>query len=287
MLFISYFQKGNYHTSKTIKISFLCLLVIFIFSMSAFSQILNIEKAKIPRDSAVYLFSNGAISWRIFNRSAAADDPVKFFGLNGNINVGYFSKKHSYQWLNSLDYLVINENPFTSFAFSHFRINFMRSQKISYELFSQGQYDLWRGLKWRIIGGGGLRMMLFNEHKTSLILGTGIFYENETWKIPNTENELINVNALKSSTYVTFRTDLKEYLSFNMINYYQIGRDDVFNRMRQRWSVDANFNVKLSAHFDFKVSFSAAYENRPIVPITKFIYTLSNGIQYRLEGKND
>ncbi len=259
-----------------------CFCLIWLSSNPILGQILNVEKSKIPRDSTQYFVTNSALNISVFNRSAAADAPVRFFALNANAEVGYFSKKHSYQWINFLDYLVINENPFTSFGYSHFRANFLRNQRISGELFTQAQYDLWRGLKWRTLIGGGLRLKIINQENTSLTLGSGLLYENELWEVPNSEEEeLIRVNALKSSSYITFRADLKEYLSFNTINYYQIGRDDVFKKMRQRWSIDANLNVQLTTRFNFKVSFSAAYENRPIVPITKFIYSLSNGVQYR------
>lgn len=274
----------NYPSSKNntiTKPTLLCLWFIWLGTVPSFGQILNVEKAKIPRDSSQYFVINGALNGRIFNRSAADDAPVRFFGLSANADMGYFSKKHSYQWINFLDYLVINENPITSFGYSHFRANFLRNRRITGELFAQAQYDLWRGLRWRTLAGGGLRLKIINQEKTSLILGTGLLYENELWEVPSSEEDLIRVNALKSSSYLTFRADLKEYLSFNAINYYQIGRDDVFKQMRQRWSIDANLNVQFTTQLSFKVSFSAAYENRPIVPITKFIYSLSNGIQYR------
>ncbi|MDQ3535852.1 MAG: hypothetical protein M3421_09540, partial [Bacteroidota bacterium] len=61
--------------------------------------------------------------------------------------------------------------------------------------------------------------------------------------------------------------------------YYQVGYDKVVNLFRQRISGEANINVKISQKISMKTSFTSTYENHPIVPIRKFIYTLLNGIE--------
>ncbi len=263
------------------------LLLSLLFSSSLLAQILNVEKARINqanKGSSKSFLLNASFGFKANNRTAAVNDPIKFLSLNGSADLAYLSKKHSYLLINFLDYLSINEDPFISFGYTHLRMNFLRKRFLSYEVFGQAQYDLLRGLDQRFLTAAGFRFNWITQEKFSLSTGHGLMFEHEIWDNPLAEDNPETIpaqetaNITKSANYISVRWALKDYLDFNTICYYQVGRFEEV--IRNRINMDANLNVKLNNFLTFRVNFSCAYENQPIVPITKFIYSISNGIQF-------
>ncbi len=263
---------------------------IFLFFLGYFpdlavAQILNVEKSRLDKDTTKRYFINAAFSFRANNRTADVNDPIRFLSFNSNLDVAYLSKQHSYMLLNFLDYLSINEDPFISFGYTHGRINFLREKRISYELFAQGQYDLLRGLDERYLTGGGIRIKIADKSWYSLYLGLGIMYEHEQWDDPQVEGREVITDILKSANYLSARVELTNYLDFNFICYYQGGKDNVFLKFRNRFNSDTNLSVKVNEMISLRTSFVWAFDTDPVVPITKFIYSISNGIQFNLGSK--
>lgn len=259
------------------KVIFTTLLIIA--AHSSFGQILNVEKSRIKEDSSNYFTGNLGFSFSLFNRDAGEDQPNNFLGLSANADLAYFSELHSYQTINILNYTAAQDKAVIRTGYSHFRINLMRLQRLSYELFTQYQYDLGRGLETRWLGGGGLRLNIVKKENFSLTSGTGIMYEIEEWESPGEDDRIIESNLLKSTNYISTRVKVNEHVDFNTITYYQTGHDDEISAFRHRISADANINVKLTDKLALRTTFNCTYENRPIVPITKFIYAITNGIQ--------
>lgn len=257
----------------------LFLLFIICYANPGFTQILNIEKSRLKEDSANYFMGNIGLSFSLFNRDAGEDKPNNFIGLSANGDLAYFSDLHSYQTINYLNYTAAQGKAVIRTGYSHFRINLMRKQKLSYELFTQYQYDLGRGLDNRWLGGGGLRYTIIQNDEANLTAGMGIMYEVEEWEHPNEEIGIITARLLKSTNYLSTRIEFNESVDFNTIVYYQTGYDNDISAFRHRISADANINVKLTNKLSLKTTFNCTYENRPIVPITKFIYAITNGIQ--------
>lgn len=246
---------------------------------TSIAQILNIEKSRAENDSTRQLLSDIHLNLSIYNRSATNDEPVNYTGVNSQLNLLYISPKHSYLLLNSLNYLSINSSAFVSTAYAHARANFLRHRIISYELFAQGQYDTKRGLNYRFLSGSGLRFLLLKKDNITLTLGIGAMYENENWNNPMTEHT-ISVSTLKSANYLSTQIALKSYLDFNIVTYYQAGSQE--DLLRHRVNTDTSLTVKVNQILSFHINFTAAYENEPIIPITKFIYSISQGIQIKI-----
>lgn len=269
-----------------IRIFALCFLFLLQAGFQSNAQILNLEKTHYKRDSTTFLFINGAFSSRLYNRTAADDDPINFFALGAQLEAAYFSEHHLYTFLSSLDYFNINKSPFNSTGYAHLRGNFMQQRTLSYELFTQIQYDKLRLLDYRFLSGGGLRLRLLDTEGTHIFLNVGAMYETERWNDPTADTEReVTKHFLKSANYLSMRTQIKEHVNLNAIAYYQVGYDRSASIFRHRYSLETNGLFRISDLVTFKVSFIAAYENAPIVPITKFIYALSNGIQLKLNRK--
>ncbi len=259
---------------------YIYLLVVLLIGQTAVGQILNVEKNRLKGDSANYFLGNIGADLNVNNRSVNdAGETLTFIGLTSNSDVGYISEHHSFLLLSQFQYNATSDNTINSTGYGHFRINWLREQILSYETFTQLQYDQGRGMRIRWLGGGGIRYRIFDEEKASLYVGIGAIYEREVWKVPLVEGALRAINLWKSSNYISHRVKINPHMDFNLIAYYQTGYDNGQDFFRHRMSIDANLLIKVFSRLSFRTSFNAAYENQPIVPIPKFVYSLTNGIQ--------
>ncbi|MGY6543633.1 DUF481 domain-containing protein [Arthrospiribacter ruber] len=254
-------------------------LFLFFLSTSTFSQILNIERYRIQSDTAKALAIKATAGLNVFNRSAAADAPVNLFGYKWDINSMYHPGKHSYIFVSNFDYLRINDNDFLNFGLIHGRTVFNYEEKNNIETYIQYSFDNFRGLAPRWIAGGTLRKKIVDSKKLTFVLGLGALYENETWFHPFEEN-FVNVQFIKNSNYFSIRWTINEYVDFNTVTYYQVGYDRSIQAFRNRVNGNFNLNTKISDRFSFNNSFNFSYEDRPIVPITPFIFAFNTGISY-------
>jgi hypothetical protein len=258
--------------------------VIFIalgcWSVVSSAQILNIEKSVLDRDTTKKFLGNINGNLLMYNRSAAADDPVEFFGFDLRSSIAYFPGKHRISSITRIDYLKINNAPFLNTGYQHFRFDFRKDRKVHPEAFAQFQYDNFRGLDPRLLMGTGMRHRLYRDENFTLVFSVGIMYESEKWIHPKTE-EVIQVNFWKSTNYLVFRIKISEWADFNSIQYFQTAFDPAIEAFRNRYSTDVNLNTKLTSRLQWTTSFTLSFENRPIVPIVRTIYRFSNGITYK------
>ncbi len=257
---------------------------ILFFSLISFcgsAQILNIEKLRLEKDTAQSFKFKATAGLNMYNRSAAADDPVNLFGYNLDLNSIYYPKKHAFLFLGKFDYLKINDNDFLNFGFLHGRVNFLRAKSINYETFVQYSYDNFRGLDPRWITGGAIRFRLIENDQISLVLSTGAMYEYEKWQVPNSDL-FIEANFIKSTNYLSFRATINEFIDLNTVNYYQTGYDNEINQFRNRVSSTTVLNSKLTSRLSWTNTFDISYEDKPIVDITKLIFSFRTGISFDL-----
>ena len=259
------------------------LLAFLLAALYSQAQILNVEKNRVSRDTTHYWVGELNFNLLLHNRSATTDNPVRYTALGTGADVAYVSGHHRYMLLNQLSYSAIVGNAFISTGYSHFRANFLWQRPLSYELFAQAQYDIGRGLKNRYLSGGGLRYTFVKEEKVRLAVGVGAMYEQERWQVPGTEGEaFIITRFLKGSNYLSGRWQVNEFVNMNAIVYYQTGYDRTIDGLRNRFSGDANLNVKLGSRLTFFTTFNGAYDSRPVVPVVNFIYSLNNGLKVSL-----
>lgn len=257
----------------------LLTLLLFLTSFHSFSQILNIERYRLKGDTTKTFIVKATAGLNVYNRSAAEDAPVNLFGYKWDINSMYHPGKHSYILVSNFDYLKINDADFLNFGLIHARTVFNYEEKKNIEAFVQYSFDNFRGLAPRWIAGGTLRTKVVDSKRLTLILGLGALYENETWFHPFDEN-FINVQFGKSSNYFSIRWTINEYVDFNTVTYYQVGYDRSIQAFRNRVNGNFNLNTKITDRFSFNNNFNFSFEDRPIVPITPFIFAFNTGISF-------
>ena len=260
-------------------IPILCFFLIFPSLLSA--QILNMEKLRLEQDTAKHFLSKATIGLTANNRSGAEDEPAHLFAFNFDINLMYYPGRHAYILVSKFDYLKVNKEGLMNYGYLHARSNFLRERRFNYETFVQYSFDNARGLDTRWIFGGGLRHDIFKTDKTTFLIGVGGMFEQEKWRYPMTER-FVQADLFKSSNYLSLQSAINEYIDLNLVNYYQTGYDSTIEGFRNRLSVSLILNAKLTDRLSLTNSFDLAYEDKPVIPITKLIYTLKTGISINL-----
>jgi len=256
------------------------LLFLFLIEFSH-GQILNMEKYRVTGDSLKKYALNINGNLNLKNRSAEADNPVNIFGYDFAIHGVYTPRKHAYIFIAHRDFLRINDSPFLNFGYIHGRVNLYRKNRLNFEFYTQVSDDNFRGLNPRILGGASLRYRLIDKEQSELIIGTGSFYEYEQWNHPITDQSVF-ARLVKSSTNLVFRYTFSEALHANGVLFYQFGYDSSIEKIRNRYSGDINLNSKITKRLSLTNTFSFSYEDLPIVPITRFIFSFETGITFEL-----
>ncbi|HLT08906.1 MAG TPA: DUF481 domain-containing protein, partial [Cyclobacteriaceae bacterium] len=238
-------------------------------------------KLRMEQDTAKNLLAKTTIGLTANNRSGAEDEPAHLFAFNLDVNLMYYPGKHAYILVSKFDYLKVNQEGLMNFGYLHARSNFLRERKFNYETFIQYSFDNARGLDNRWIYGGGLRHDIFKTDKTTFLIGVGGMFEQERWRFPHAERYL-RADLFKSSNYLSLQSALNDYIDLNLVHYYQTGFDSAIDSFRNRLSLSVILNAKLTDKLSLTNSFDMAYEDKPIIPITKYIYTLKTGISINL-----
>ena len=249
------------------------------------AQILNVEKTRIKGDSANYFVGNVGVNFSINNRNLSdTGEGIYFIGLVATSDVGYLAQHTSYFLLSQFQYNATSEQDINSTGYGHFRTTFRRKQPLSYETFAQLQYDQGRGMVLRGLIGGNIRLRIYEAERSNLYVGIGAMREREDWEVPSSlvtdgTSTVRSINIWKSTNYLVTNVSLNEFISFNAIAYFQTGYDPQAEFFRHRLSLDTNVLVKVTARLALSTYAGFTYENHPIVPITKLVYSVTNGIQ--------
>jgi putative salt-induced outer membrane protein YdiY len=245
---------------------------------------MNIEKHRLEKLNSENPFEfKLEANFDFYNRSATEEERAEFFDIGSEISTIYAPGEHFYMLLGEVSYVENNANKILNNGQIHLRSTFNFRRKFSPELFTQAQYDDFRGLSERYVVGGTIRWNSIRSEKLLLAFSAGPMYEYENWKVPASqsaeEREIVEeVQFVKLSTNLIIRWTITEYLDLNSIVYYQVGYDENIDATRNRISNSTNLNLRITDKIGFKTGLRMAYEDRPIVPITKFIYSIENGI---------
>jgi len=255
-------------------------LLLMISYCSVQGQILRVDKNHLESDSAGYFTLNADAYFSLDNRSVSPTEKLVYTRLNSKADLLYVSKRHAYIVINSIDYQSsTNSTPFST-GFTHFRINFRRQHKLSYETYAQIQYDEVRRMRLRTLAGGGLRFTAIDKEGIDIHLGTGLMYEVERWR--ETENDPgsdFYKEIPKFSNYMGVEFTLSKHVKFNLWGLYQTGYDTQDNLRRNRYAAEASVNFIVSKRVTWINRFAYFYDAQPVIPINPAFYQLMNGLR--------
>ncbi len=146
----------KYNTSLSSKIFLVMSLLVSTFAIhrESFSQ-MNTEKFRILKTNGFHHTINLAVDLNQGNQ-----DYVQY---SGDYRLDLNQEKFLSYIVGSLEYQEGNSSVLTNNGFAHLRFIFNQKGVIEPELFTQLDYNDFILLEQRLLGGGGLRLSLFNK----------------------------------------------------------------------------------------------------------------------------
>ena len=103
--------------------------------------------------------------------------------------------------------------------------------------------------------------------------------EHERWTSLEDDQVEVTPELWKLSTYLSMNTQLNDYVKFIFIGYYQSGYDDSIEDFRHRLNASASLVVKINKLLSLTTNVNYQYEDKPVIPINKEIYSITNGLR--------
>jgi Protein of unknown function, DUF481 len=252
----------------------------FVVTLPAAGQILRVDKSHLESDSAGYFALSADFIFSLDNRSVSPTEKLVYTRLHSKADLLYVSKRHAYILINSIEYQSSSNSPPFSTGYSHFRINFRRQHKLSYETYAQVQYDEVRRMRLRTLAGGGIRFTAIDEEGVDIHVGTGLMYEVEKWReIENDPSSDFYKEIPKISNYMGVEFTLSKHVKLNLWGQYQTGYDTEDNMRRNRYAAEASLNFIISRRVVWLNRFGYFYDAQPVIPINPAFYQLMNGLR--------
>ena len=257
------------------------LTVLAFFHFPGSSQILNVDQNKALTDTAKFVTGSIGFKFHLDNKNTTEDHKNSFISIENKNDLVFVGLQHNYILISQINYFNSSGGTFISSGHGHARANFLKMRKLSYEVFTQIQYDRNRYMDNRYLLGGGLRWRISNTEKSRFFIGTEVMYEHEKWDNPEAENNFIVKDLPKFSGYLSLRINTSEMSTLRSVIYYQTGYDPDPGIMRDRISYDIQFEIAIMKKLHFTIKLTGSYEDEPIYPINKFIYTIENGLVWK------
>jgi hypothetical protein len=247
------------------------LLIHFMMLCStvAYGQLVNIESQRIQTDS-VRTAGNVGVH---FNYQKTNGIPSAHFKATGALQLKSKSLRNIYLILGSYDYARAFKLTSNHAGFGHLRYNYKINNWLRYEVYSQIQFNELLSLRYRILGGTGLRFKINKNEKFKMYIGVSAFYEYEE---VNTA-EFIDQNIRLSNYGVISWKFPKDRGEFTSISYYQPSTKDFSDF---RFTSQNSLVLQFGAHLAFTTHFNYFNDTRPPEGIDREVISIENGLRW-------
>ena len=240
------------------------LLSAFIWNLSA--QIVNIEKKRLEADSV-------GLMGDVFATMAIQRTSKSFFSLNTGGHLSYNYGKSSLLLFGELGFVKGEGQKFSNDGFLHLRHTAHLTEYISWESFTQMQYNTLTKIDNRWLTGLGPRFKLTDYDNAFFYWGIVYMFEHEVLNDPRVVN-----NDHRLSTYFSFNLIPQETVSFNSTTYVQPRIDKWSDyRLLTENTLELGITDKLS----LKIRFRMTYDRFPPPDVPNLTYDMHNGLTYR------
>lgn len=254
----------------------LLLLLCLFFSSILHAQILNIDKT----DTSAYTHKPK----RNLNFSSGLEidkQKTTLYDATNILETSWQQYKELFLVAASYRFTYNGPDDILNAGYIHLRYRHGYKNKVQPEPFVQYQWDNKRGILHRFLSGLNVRYNFARGVKFSLNAGAGLMYESEEWNYVAVDSSKIPPNAVtvinrlaKFNSYVRFdwKASDNSDLTFNI--FLQTRPD----RFQPRIAPHVQWDISAGKHVGFSIAFTGLYDTKPVVPIEKFYFSLSNSI---------
>lgn len=248
---------------------FIAFTISFFVHTNLSAQVLNVESFRTEANADTMASWIGETAFDV----SLSKFNERVFKLGNETNAAYFTGRHRYLLLTSVELINVDGASVISNGYFHIRSTFNEQQTFSPELFTQFQYNENLGLQERFLAGGSVQYTFLDRPSIRGSVVTGLMYEYEEWGTD--EQASIRNELIKSTSNLAIRGKLSETTDLLMIGYYQAQPTKFFE---PRITSENQLNMEISSHLTYRVRFTLTYDVEPVIDTPELTYTLRNGL---------
>jgi len=230
------------------------------------AQIVNIEDKRANRADTVAWHGRLNIGFNL------ADNGSTVVTFKGGINLEHVNNRHWFLSLTNYNLVQVEQQDFINDGFQHFRYNYQINSILTYEAFTQAQYNEKLKLRLRWLMGSGLRFTVLNQEKHKVFLGLTYMYEFNRESEPEKE-----FRDHRMSTYLSINVKPFKNAKLSNTTYYQ----PVLNNLKDlRLSSQTALVINLTKKLLFTTIFNITYDSRVPESVTNTFYSFRNGVRF-------
>ena len=243
-------------------------LIVLIFHCKIHAQIINIEDKRIRLNDSIALKGYADMALSVFKNDK------KLVSVSANSQLEYIKKKHLFLLIGGYNLVKAGSSNFLDDGYGHFRYNYDVSQKVTWEAFTQGQYNQRTRSLFRALVGTGVRFKFQWTEKQRFYLGTAFMFEHNQFSDATPRQYDVRL-----SNYLSFSVAISDKIKLNSTNYFQPVLTDLSN-FRVSSQVNALFQISKKLHF--KVSGNLVWDRDVRLPpsVPDLIYAWTNGLRW-------
>ncbi len=250
----------------------------------------NTTMAQVVNIDREYTSDSSLKKWELFTALTFSSNKQKknISDLNSDIEINR-NLKNNYVLMSIFrnDAVFNGNNTIQNQGLYHLRLRDRDTRKISTEEYAQYQWNGSWGMIYRYLLGSNIRLRLIEKNGTDLYMGSGLFYETEKWDWSGVKTELIPANprdikkqTWRSNSYIKYSKKVSEFIDITSISYLQFPLSGPF--FQTRWYQEAKLFVNAGKHFNVLFKYNHTLDAKRVVPIDKFYYSFSTGIQLKM-----
>jgi hypothetical protein len=217
------------------------------------SQVVNIENKRFQDDTSRWAANAGFRFTVVENTQRSVN-----FGLNGGVQ--FIEGVHRAFFITDFTLNKVETNAFTNTGFQHLRYQRAWRGPLSWEAYTQLQYNKPLRIDVRWVTGVGPRAVVRDAEQLRLSLGTSLMYEHEVDRV----NDL-RYNDMRLSNYMSAGWKLDPTLQLTAILYYQPLIGDASDH---RIALEAQLRIRATRRFalDTRINLQKDTKMAPGVP---------------------
>jgi len=256
-------------------------LLLLIISTSTFvnAQVVNTEKLRLEGDEKKWQGEVGT------NFGLTRNKAGQTLALGSRLRLEYNQGNSRWMLLSAYNLTQFNDvdepgsvpKNFANNGFAHLRYNYAINGRLTWEAFTQAQFDEIQQLDVRTLAGTGPRIKILRTDSSHLYWGVLYMYEHEE-SYDLLEDGIQNPVMLddhRLSTYLSGGYSLTDFFSINLVVYYQPKLDE-WNDFRI--SSETSLSVNITEALSFNTYFQLIYDEAPPIPVPNTMYVLRNGL---------
>jgi len=251
---------------KYCSIAWCCLII----SVPMFAQIVNIEDKRPTLKDSIDWLGHVDVKFNLIQNGA------QIISVNGDYRLEHFRDRHLFLFFGEYNIGKLAGDAFVDDGFQHIRYNYRLNKLLTWEAFTQLQYNELIQLRLRWLLGTGPRFQLLNKNNSRFFLGMLYMYEyNEERTKENGPIQFLRDHRL--SSYLSYQFNPTDVLSFAGTIYIQPVLND-FSDIRI--SSQSTLLFKISSKLQYSTSFSLLYDSDVLEGVQETIYQLTNGLRW-------